>query len=108
MLLAALLSLMPFSAIPVAAQATTGVLTGTIADPQGGAISNAKVTAKNQETGVETTVKSTGEGTYTFPALAPGKYTVTAEAQGFKRAQVTDMEVRIGTENRRDVALYTG
>jgi hypothetical protein len=107
-LLAALLSLMPFSAIPVMAQATTGVLTGTVADPQGGAISNAKVTAKNQETGVETTVNSTGEGTYTFPALAPGKYTVTAEAQGFKRAQVTDMEVRIGTENRRDVALEAG
>src|SRR4051812_48578065 len=88
-LLAALLSLMPFSAIPVAAQATTGVLTGTVADPQGGAIANAKVVAKNQETGVETTVSSTGVGSYTFPALPPGKYTVTAEAQGFKRAQIT-------------------
>jgi outer membrane receptor protein involved in Fe transport len=94
--------------MPVMAQATTGVLTGTVTDPQGGAIANVKVTAKNQETGIEQTVTASGEGNYTFPALPPGKYTVTIEQTGFKRAVVTDVDVRIGTENKHDVALEAG
>ncbi|MFN2597204.1 MAG: carboxypeptidase regulatory-like domain-containing protein, partial [Pyrinomonadaceae bacterium] len=103
-----LVSLVPLSATPAMAQASTGILTGTIADPSGAAIPNAKVTAKNQETAKEDTVAATGEGNYTFPSLPPGKYTVTVEAAGFKRAVTTDVDVRIGTENRRDVAMTAG
>jgi outer membrane receptor protein involved in Fe transport len=102
-----LATLLPLS-MPVMAQATTGVLTGTVTDPQGGAIPNAKVTVKNQETGVEQSITATGEGNYTFPTLPPGKYTVTVEAQGFKRSVITDVDVRIGTETRRDVATQAG
>jgi outer membrane receptor protein involved in Fe transport len=103
-----LVTLVPLSATTAMAQATTGTLTGTVADPQGGAISNAKVTAKNQDTGVEATTTATGEGNYNFPTLLPGKYTLTVEQTGFKRAVITDIDVRIGTENRRDVALEAG
>lgn len=108
MLLVILISLMPISATTAIAQATTGVLTGTVTDPRGSAIAGAKVTAKNQNTGVEQTVTASGEGSYTFPTLPPGKYVVTIEQSGFKHAQVTDVDVRIGTENRRDVALEAG
>lgn len=102
-----LVSLVPLST-PVMAQATTGVLTGTIADPSGAAIPGARITVKNQATGVEQTVTGTGEGNYTFPTLPPGKYTITVEAAGFRRAITTDVDVRIGTENRRDIAMQTG
>src|SRR4051812_47449493 len=90
-----LVTLVPLSATTVMAQATTGTLTGTVADPQGGAISNAKVTVKNQDTGVEATTTATGEGNYNFPTLLPGKYTLTVEQTGFKRAVITDIDVRI-------------
>src|ERR687885_456998 len=103
-----LTTLVPLSATPAMAQATTGVLTGTVADPTGAAIPNAKVTAKNQDTGKEDTTTASGEGVYSFPTLPPGKYTVTVEAPGFKRAVTTDVDVRIGTENRRDVAMVAG
>ena len=103
-----LATLVPLTATTAMAQATTGVLTGTVNDPQGGAIASAKVTARNQDTGVEQTVNATGEGGYNFPRLQPGKYTVVVEAQGFKRSEVKDVDVRIGTENRRDVGLEAG
>ncbi|MCA1630298.1 MAG: carboxypeptidase regulatory-like domain-containing protein [Acidobacteria bacterium] len=100
--------LLPLSVTPAMAQATTGVLTGTVADPQGGAIAGAKVTAKNQDTGVSVDTVANGEGNYTFPQLAPGRYTLTVEAQGFKRSEVKDVDVRIGTTINQNVALEAG
>jgi outer membrane receptor protein involved in Fe transport len=103
-----LVTLVPLSATTAMAQATTGVLTGTVVDPGGAAVVKAKVTAKNQDTGYETSGETNGDGNYTFPQVPPGKYTVTVEATGFKRSEVKEVDVRIGTENRRDLALETG
>ncbi|MCA1592259.1 MAG: carboxypeptidase regulatory-like domain-containing protein [Acidobacteria bacterium] len=92
-----------------AAQATTGNLTGTVKDQAGGAVAGAKVTAKNQDTG-ETfgPFTSSGEGVYRITNLKPGKYTVTIEGTGFKRSNVTDVDVKLGTDNPLDPVLEPG
>jgi hypothetical protein len=106
---ACVLVIMPLSAISAAAQATTGTLRGTVADPNGGVIAGASVTAKNEATGsVSPTTTSTGEGTFEIPALPPGSYTVTAEAPGFKRAVSTNVVVRAGIVNPVNVAMEAG
>src|SRR5438105_1485122 len=103
------LVIIPLSAIPAMAQATAGTLRGTVADANGGVISGATVTAKNEATGTVTPAStSTSEGTFEFVGLQPGSYTVTVEAAGFKRSVSTTVQVKAGIVNPLAVVLEAG
>lgn len=92
----------------VSAQITTGSISGTVSDQRGAVIAGADVTAKNTATGVETKGKTNSEGVYNFPRLLPGKYTVTIEAQGFKRQEYQEVAVTLGQTNVLDATLEAG
>ncbi|MCI0420725.1 MAG: carboxypeptidase-like regulatory domain-containing protein, partial [Acidobacteria bacterium] len=79
---AALLSVLA----PVSAQEIRGFILGRITDPSGAAVPGARITVANEETNTSVTAQSNEEGNYNVPFLAPGRYTVTAEANGFKKA----------------------
>ena len=64
------------------AQTPSGALRGQVADPSGAAIPAATV-IMTPATGSPIVVQSNGQGMYEFKALAAGKYTLTAAAQGF-------------------------
>jgi len=53
------------------AQTATATIVGTILDPQGGAVFNANVVARNVDTGIERTTKSTSEGLFRFGNMPP-------------------------------------
>src|SRR5215468_4344014 len=80
-----LLSLALLLTVSAIAQ-TSASLSGTVHDPQGGAVVGAKVTLK--DTGGKTQLETTtnAEGFYTFPIIQPSTYTVTIEATGFKKS----------------------
>jgi Carboxypeptidase regulatory-like domain len=65
----------------------SGDIAGTITDTTGAAIPGAKVTATNTGTGQIKDVTSSGAGNYRISLLQPGKYTVTATAEGFQTTQ---------------------
>jgi hypothetical protein len=69
---------------PAGAQTTTGTLTGTVMDANGGALPGVSVTARAAATGLVRTVTTSVEGRYVIPALPPGAYDVRAELSGFK------------------------
>ncbi len=71
--------------LSVFAQRDLGTIVGTVTDPQGGAIPNAKVTITEAATGQVYDVVTSATGDYIRPALKPGIYTITAEAAGFRR-----------------------
>jgi hypothetical protein len=71
--------------LSVQAQTVTGSITGTVTDPSGAAISGARVTAHNLDTGVDTTRTSNGTGLYRIDFLPIGHYQVTIEAEGFEK-----------------------
>jgi hypothetical protein len=103
------LVIVPLTAVPAMAQATTGTLRGIVADPNGGVIAGATVTAKNEATGTVTPSNTTtGEGTFELAGLLPGTYTVTVEAAGFKRSVSTSVVVKAGIINPVDVKLEAG
>src|ERR1043165_7755365 len=95
-----LVMLVPLSARPAFAQATTGTLRGTVTDANGAAVAGATVKVKSETTGLESeAVTTTGEGTFEFANLKPGKYTVTVEGAGFKRSVTTGTDVKVGIIN---------
>src|SRR4029077_1866858 len=98
MTLAALLAF----ASPVFAQ-TTGRLTGTVEDAQGGAPPGVPVTVTSpQLQGANTTVTD-ASGQFRFPSLPPGTYNVKAELPGFRPAEQN--EVGIGIDQTINLGL---
>ena len=67
----------------------SGSVEGTIFDPARQVVPNANVLLTNTETGVINNTKSNGSGLYRFSNVAPGKYKVTIEATGFKKAELS-------------------
>src|SRR5215813_41730 len=90
------------------AQEFRGALTGKITDTQGAVIPGAKVSIKNVETNVVTTVTANEDGSYSFPLLQPGKYTLTVTNQGFNTAVREGIEVRVADRLTLDVQLEVG
>jgi outer membrane receptor protein involved in Fe transport len=64
-------------------QTTSGVISGTLLDPQGSALSGATVKIKSLETGATREVKTDSNGFYRVTGLAPGLYEAQASAGGF-------------------------
>jgi hypothetical protein len=71
-----------FFIVPLFA-AAPGSLTGTAADPTGAAIPVVVVIARNAETGAVLRTETDASGTYTFPELPAGNYTIEAQHAGF-------------------------
>ena len=68
------------------AQGTTGQLSGTVTDDQGGALPGAVVTVTNASTGFTRSATRTATGILSLPGLPVGTYDVKAELTGFARA----------------------
>jgi len=66
----------------------SGSIQGTVQDPAGAVVPNAKVQLKNTETNVVSTTSSDTEGNYRFVSLAPGAYQITVDAPGFNSTSV--------------------
>jgi hypothetical protein len=94
--------------VPVMGQAVNATLLGTVTDSSGAAVSNAKVTITETNTGISRTSQTNESGNYIFPDLPPGTYTVTAEQSGFKRASRAGVDVIVNTTGRVDVVLQPG
>ncbi|MFN0122899.1 MAG: carboxypeptidase regulatory-like domain-containing protein, partial [Blastocatellia bacterium] len=90
------------------AQLSTGSLSGTITDSSGAAVPNAKVIAKQDSSGRALETITTGSGLYVFANLEPGQYTLTIEAQGFKKLSRTNVIIAIGNRSTVDAPLETG
>ena len=93
----------------VMAQATTGRLTGTVVDPNGGVVAGTTVTAKNAATGVEKQFVTGTDGGFVISELQPGKYTVTAApTSGFSTKVLTGVDVKVGEATDLKIALELG
>ncbi len=87
---------------------TFGEVTGRISDPTGAAIPAAQITLTSVATNAVRNTISTDSGDYTFPAVAPGSYSVKVEKSAFKSATTTDVEVQIQQTVRLDFTLQVG
>lgn len=89
-------------------QGTTSRIAGVVSDNSGAVIANATVTAVNEGTGATYVIKSSSSGTYTFDLLQVGRYTVRAEAPGFKQFVSTGNVLAIGVPTSVNPKLEIG
>jgi hypothetical protein len=96
--------------IPVSAfaQSDSSAVSGTVSDQTGAVVPNAKVTLRNEATGVSNTVTSNDSGQYTVPNVRPGTYSVTVEATGFQSFKTSGVQVDPSIAKRVDALMRIG
>jgi hypothetical protein len=90
------------------AQSDRGTIRGTVTDPNGGVIPNAKVTVASQEMGDARDTTTTDEGAFVFPELPAGLYRLTVEATGFRRSAVENVKVDVQGVQSLNLKLEIG
>lgn len=66
------------------AQVTGGAVTGSVVDSDGAVLPNASVKLTDKARGQEFTAQTTDAGSYLFPNIPVGAYTITISAKGFE------------------------
>ncbi|HUQ94932.1 MAG TPA: carboxypeptidase regulatory-like domain-containing protein [Bryobacteraceae bacterium] len=84
------------------AQEVTAGIFGVVQDASSAVIPGATIRARNLATGFSRQVISDESGNYSFVLLPIGPYEVSAEAAGFKKAVLADVQLRVN-DNRRVV-----
>jgi len=96
-----------FAMITAQAQFRAGIQ-GTISDSNGALVPGATITLKQLETGKTQEVTSNDEGFYRIVGLAPGRYELTVEKQGYKKSLAENVNVAAETVQGADVILEIG
>lgn len=96
------------SSIFVCGQQGTSTIRGTVKDPQGNVVSGAAITLTNVGTTSTRTTSTSDNGGFSFEQVAVGDYKIEVEAQGFKKALITDVHALIASPTAVDVALELG
>jgi len=94
--------------MPAAAQTNTGQISGTIRDSSGGVLPGVTVTVTNVGTGIEWTGVTSDTGTYTVTNLPVGTYKVSAQIEGFRKAERSGFALIADGRITADFALSVG
>ena len=89
-------------------QATTGSISGRIADPQGNVLPGAHVTIQDVETGIVNAAVTNQDGEFIETALPPGHYTIKVELSGFATSTVPAFELNIDQKARFNIPMKVG
>lgn len=92
----------------VQAQSDTSSIAGTVRDSSGSVVPNAAVVLRNEATSTERRITTNESGNYVAPTLAPGFYTITVQANGFKKYVSQNNKLDPSIPLGVDVALEVG
>ncbi len=106
---ASLLFLAAICAAGLFAQDITGTIEGTVLDPTGAAVPNAKVTVTNTDRNQAVrTVTTDASGTYSAVLLPVGNYSVKSEATGFKTQVHSGIVLNANDVLRINITMQVG
>ena len=81
------------SVYPVAAQTTFATITGTVTDPGGAIVPNAKIEVVHVASNYRYETQSNSVGNYTLAQLRDGEYTLRATAPGFSSFEAKEIQI---------------
>lgn len=96
-----------FGAVAIA-QETTGGIQGTVKDPSGALVPDAKVVVTGSSLVGSKEARTDSAGYYRFANLPPGTYTITVSAEGFKTFKREALILEVGHLPIVDIALEVG
>src|SRR5262245_35443707 len=102
------LALLLALAVCAFAQFDTATVLGTVTDPSGAVIANARITLRNVNTAVTTATTTNASGNFEFLTVRIGDYTVSAEAAGFTALTTAPFNVAVSARQRVDLTLKVG
>src|SRR5215471_2900665 len=94
--------------VPLNAQAGSGDVTGEVRDASNALVMGAQVTVTSADTLEKYSAITSSGGVYSVSSLKPGIYSVSVEANGFKRVVREGIVVATGNVSRVDVQLTVG
>jgi hypothetical protein len=106
--LACILAVALFAAMPVLAQLPTGTILGTVKDSSGAAVPGATVTVRNTDTAATRTVTSENDGSYRLAALPTGHYELRTEKAGFQTEVEQGLTLTVAEELVLNPSLKIG
>jgi Carboxypeptidase regulatory-like domain len=83
-------------------------LQGFVRDPSGAAVSDARVTVRNEETGTSQVTSTNAHGMYRFDNIQSGNSALFVDARGFKRFQLTSFYLGVDRMNEIDARVELG
>lgn len=89
-------------------QATTGTISGRVADPNDKVVPGAKVEIRAVETGIVSTATTDPSGEFILTAMPPGHYTISVEFAGFATATIPSFELSIDQRARFNIPMKVG
>ena len=112
-LLIAIVILTPYSdkfdVTPTAyAQSSTATLSGVVADENGAVISDVNVMILSTDRGLKRQATTNIEGYFAMSLLPPGRYTLTAQHQGFSTSGITDVVLNVNDHRSLRIQLKVG
>ncbi len=90
------------------AQQVFGSIIGTVTDPSGSAVANAKVTITDVTKSTSSDVTTNESGQYSKGQLIPDQYKVTVEAPGFQKVVSSEMTVQVDQATQFNAAMQVG
>jgi uncharacterized surface anchored protein len=99
-----LLVFVPFSS----GQKSTGTITGTVTDASGAVVAGASVGLINERTGSTRNTTTNEQGSFSFPELDSGTYTLTLNKAGFKQMRQKNVELHVADVTTLNVKMDVG
>jgi hypothetical protein len=90
------------------AQAITAKVVGAVSDASGAAVPAAAVNIHNVQTNQTRTTKTNESGNYEFSFLPIGEYTLSVEAAGFQKSEVSQFQLNVDQVARLNLQLTVG
>lgn len=94
--------------VPSSAQQNLGAINGTVADSTGAVLQKAEIALSNNDTGLSKTARARDDGSFYFPDLPIGTYTLTFTHSGFKKEVHDQVLVQANRTTTVQVRLQPG
>jgi hypothetical protein len=110
-LAAAVWAALVFAVVPAAAQtptATTGIVSGAVADASGAMLPGVAVVLTELGTNTARETVTSASGRYVFVNVLPGRYQIKATLEGFQQTIVPELIVEVNKSHAVDLKLEVG
>ena len=103
-----LVFILALGCVNAAAQKDAGGIAGVVRDPSDAVVAGAKVTIRDIDRGTEFATTTNEQGEYVASPLKIGRYQVSAEKPGFKKAVAGPITVNVGERPAVNITLLVG